>query len=104
MTTFTPLAVHETATPDPNEVLVSGENGDGVPQNVLLRDAAPLRRALIDTPVTIANPAWTEESGEDVPPTLANPARIPLEQQAFDAAIAQLTPPPAEDAATDDEE
>lgn len=81
---FTPLAVHETPTPDPNEVMVSGVDAQGIPKNVLLRDAPALRAALIATPRTLPNPAFAA-----------------LEQQAFTAALEQFaanaTPPATTD-------
>lgn len=139
---FTPNAVHENATPDPNEVLVSGTNAEGLPQNVLLRRAAAIRDQLIATPPVIPNPDHVAVSAElasasaaadtlttqlaatpdddpnhgvlsaraeaaiatvasladqvaELQATLPNPDRTPIEEQAFDAAIAQMTPPPA---------
>lgn len=70
---FTPKSVHENATPDTNELLVSGVDENGVPRNVTLRKAAELRARLVATP-----------------PTIVNPARAGVEQVAFDAAIAQV--------------
>ena len=61
---FTPQNVHENATPDANEVLVSGVDETGTPRNVLLRDHAALRAKLLATPAMIPNPERAKVEAE----------------------------------------